>query len=356
MIAWSPRIRDEAAGGLVRLLARPVWQDSDHGPALTAAAHKLLADPNPVVRYQAMRGLPLLHYSQPPDQQLAAVHSLLLAETDPNVVTLLVELLGRLAGRVPAQLDSVLSELSQLPTGVFLRSLNQADEPGRPGQQRHQEGDHDAESSAWSGHDGPAETAGPLLAYLATVAQTPFASTALADWFGDPITYEDRVQRLLHQLRSYLNRADGEGQENAFRLLTAATQATTDVWTVLVAQDNGGAEPLSEPETARVRAAVLVTHGVAQQLYFASGAYDEGRGQQEPEARGELEAFAWYALPVLQTCAQVTEPQVIHHVVETVIHLAKVSQRETLLAIATAIPERGGYVTDPLAANTVMPY
>lgn len=357
MTAWSPGLRDKAAGGLLRLLARSVWRDSDRGPTLAAAVHRLLADPNPVVRHQAAQGLPLLHHSEPPEQQFTAVRSLLLAEADPHVVTVLMQVLVRLAGRVPAQADNVLSELSQVPAGVFLRSLNGTTESGQSGQGSHQESDRDGESSAWSGLDGPAEAAGPLLAYLATVAQTPFASNALADWFGDPITYEDRVQRLLHQLRSYLNRPDGEGQENAFRLLTAAAQAAADTWTALVAQASGGAEPLSEPETAQARAATLVAYGIAQQLYFASGTFDERRaGQREPEERGEPETFARRALPVLQVCAQVTEPQVTHYVVETLIHIAEVFQRETLLAVAAAIPERGGYVTDPLAAKAVLPY
>jgi hypothetical protein len=52
----------------------------------------------------------------------------------------------------------------------------------------------------------------------------------------------------------------------------------------------------------------------------------------------------------------VIEPQVTQPVVETLIHLAGVLQREALLAIAAAIPARGTYVTDPHAAGTLMPY
>jgi hypothetical protein len=42
--------------------------------------------------------------------------------------------------------------------------------------------------------------------------------------------------------------------------------------------------------------------------------------------------------------------------VETLVHLAGVLRREALLAIASAVPARGAYVTDPLAAGTVLPY
>ena len=156
MTAWNAGPRDQAARGLIRLLIRSAWRDSDIGPAVAAAVSQLVTDPNPVVRMQAAPGLALLHSHESPEQHLAAVRGRLLVETNPHVLNVLIQLLTNLARDVPAQIDDVLSELSQLPTGGFLRCTTPP------------AGDRDA-----------AETAGPLLAYLATVPHTPFASTAL---------------------------------------------------------------------------------------------------------------------------------------------------------------------------------
>lgn len=350
MMAWNAGMRDHAAHGLVRLLARSAWRDSDSGSALAAAVRRLVSDPNPVVRLQATPGLALLHMNEEPEQRLAAVRSRLLVETHPHILSALVGLLSNLAGDVPAQVDEVLSELSQLPTGGFLRTRTPTAEPG-------QTVDRDTEGSAWSGDSGAAETAGPLLTYLATVPRTPFATAALDDWFSDPITHQERAERLLHELRPYLNTPSGEVRDEAFRLLTAAAQAARDTWLAHVPPESTAAPPIDAPEMTRIRAAALLAHGIAEQLHFASGAFDDQPGIAHQAAeRGEPETFARQAMPVLQLCGQVTEPQVTQPVVETLIHLAGVLQREALLAIAAAIPARGAYVTDPHAAATVTTY
>jgi hypothetical protein len=336
MTAWNAGMRDQAARGLIRLLAaRSGWRDSDIGPALTAAVGRLVADPNPVVRMQAAPGVALLHLNEGPEQRLAAVRGRLLVETNPHVLNVLIQLLSNLAGDVPAQVDDVLSELSRLPTGGFLCSQTPpARDPG-----------------------AAAETTGPLLAYLATVPRTPFATAALDGWFSDPVTHQDRVEQLLHELRPFLNPPNGEGRENAFRLLAAAAQTVTDTWLAHMPQEFTTAPPIAEPEMAPIRAAALVAHGIAEQLSFASGAFDDQPGIAQPPAeRGDPGTFARQALPILQLCGRVIEPQVTQPVVETLIHLAGVLQREALLAIAAAIPARGAYVTDPHAAGTVMPY
>jgi len=328
-------MRDQAARGLIRLLARSSWRDSDIGPSLAATVSRLVTDRNPVVRMQAAPGVALLHLNEDPEQRLAAIRRRLLVETNPPVLNTLVQLLSNLAGDVSAQVDDILSELSQLPTGGFLHSQTPP-----------------------AGDSGvAAETAGPLLAYLATVPSTPFAAAALDDWFRDPITHQDRAEPLLHDLQPFLNPPNGEGRDNAFRLLAAAAEAARDTWLAHMPQEFTVAPPTAEPEMARMHAAALIAHGIAEQLYVASGAFDDQPGiSQQPAERGDPGTFARKALPILQLCGQVIEPQVTQPVVETLIHIAGVLQRQALLAIAAAIPARGTYVTDPHAAGTVMPY
>jgi hypothetical protein len=192
---------------------------------------------------------------------------------------------------------------------------------------------------------------------MAIAPATPFASAALDAWFTDPVMYQDRVDRLLHELRPYLNAPDREVRDRAFRLLATAAQAARDNWLLHVPRESTAAPPVGEPDMSRARAAALVARGIAEQLYFASGAFDERLGTvQQTADQSRLNTFARAALPVLQACGQVTEPQVTQPVVETLVYLASVYQREALLSIAAVIPARGAYVTDPQAAETVMPY
>jgi hypothetical protein len=194
------------------------------------------------------------------------------------------------------------------------------------------------------------------LAYLATVASTPFAAVTLDDWFRDPITHQDRVERLLHELQPYLNPPNDEGRDNAFRLLAAAAGAVRDVWLANMPQEDTAAPPAPEPEIARTHAAALVARGIAEQFYFASGAFDDQPGIAQPPAeRGDPGTFTTGAADSAAV-RPVIEPQVTQPVVETLIHIAGVLEREALLAIAAAIPARGAYVTDPHAEGTVMPY
>src|SRR5262245_28780931 len=103
MIAWGSGMRDEAALGLVRLLARPPWRDSRHAPDLVLAIENLLTDPNPVVRMQAARGLPFLQMTDSPEQRHTAVRDRLLVEDNQQVLTILLDQLRPLAGRVPCE-------------------------------------------------------------------------------------------------------------------------------------------------------------------------------------------------------------------------------------------------------------
>src|SRR6266566_919939 len=109
--------------------------------------------------------------------------------------------------------------------------------------------------------------------------------------------------------------------------------------------------------TANAGSAARVAHEVAQQLYFASGAFDEKPGvAREPVERGDAAIFARHALPLLRTLGSVQHPQVTHPVVETLVHLSPTDPREALLANAGAIPDRGPYLAESIAAAVVVPY
>jgi hypothetical protein len=205
------------------------------------------------------------------------------------------------------------------------------------------------------GRDHTVELVAAILVFLAVDARTPFASSRLDAWFATPLASADRTQTLLHYLRPFLNPADGRGQQTAFGLLARAAEAAKAAWQASTT-DEPPAGGHDEDRPARAETAALVAHYVARQLSFASGAMDQRSGTPPQQPRGDLAKFATQALPVLRVVGAIGHPQVTQPVVETLVHLSAVEPRTVLLALAEAVPERGSYATDTIAAGLVMPY
>jgi hypothetical protein len=312
--AWSPGVRDSAADGLAKLIVRPVWGTSEAGPSIRDALTELLGDQSPLVRRAAASGIGGLYADLNPVARISAIGDIALAENDHRVIDILLWWLTRHVAQAPAEVDGLLRAL-------------------------------DARESAAT---DDSEIAMSLLAYLATVPRTPFASERLAGWFDDAITQHKTVGQVVPHLRDYLNLPDGRGQQAAFKLVGVAASAARDQWHSIQAYDEADRQAL-------IDASARIAHAISQQIYFASGAFDD-LSTATPQPRGDLRQFATYALPVLQSCAEVEFPASTQEVVQTLIYLAPVSERQMLLAIARAVPQRGPYATDSLAASAVLPY
>lgn len=326
---WNAGMRDEAAGGLAHLLTRPVWRDSRSGPALRDAVTRLVTDESPLVRMRAARGWRALHGELDPVARTTALGGYIMAESDGRVLAVLLFGLAGEAAAAPEKVDAVLAEFASRPAGTYLTTHAAA--PG-------------------------ANPVAPLLAYLAAVPQTPFASDLLAGWVRDAVTHHKSVTRLVHSLGRFLNSSDGRGQRAAFALLESAAVAARERWQDL--QGRQSDETPSDPDAlAELRAAATVVDDVAEQIHRASGASDAGTAETKESApRGDARRFAEFAVPVLETCAGVPSMQCIHAVVQTLVHLAPLSEKRMLLAVAAAVPERNRYATDPIAGRVVLPY
>jgi hypothetical protein len=311
--AWSAGMRDSAADGLARLVVRPVWRASEFGPGIVDTLTQLLNDPSPLVRRGAAHGIGGLYAEVSPAERVTAIGDIALAEDDRRVLEVLLWWLQRDVTQAPAEVDDLLGRLDS-----------------RGG-------------AATEDSDGITKT---LLCYLALVPQTPFASARMTGWFSDAIEQHETIAGLAPHLRDYLNLPDGSGQAAAFELLDVAARAARDQWHAAQAVADG----IELPE-----AAARVAHAISQEIYFASGAFDDLATDPRPP-RGDSRQFATYALPVLQALGEVDFPASTHEVVQTLIHLAPVSERQVLLAIANAVPARGAYPTDSLAAEAVLPY
>jgi hypothetical protein len=348
--AWSAGVRDDAASGIVGLLRRPPWRSSTAASQLRAILRALLVDANPVVRMQTAKGLPVLR-GQPPDPPavVSLVREYLLPERHPLVLFALLKILVHVTSRAPQAVDALLEEFSTRPQGAFL-----IHEPG--GNDRSAQDDDSSSDAGWTGRDHTVELVAAMLVFLAVDAGTLFALRRLDAWFATPLASPDRTQALLHHLRPFLNPAGGRGQPTAFGLLARAADAAKAAWQAPTTNGltAGGHE---EDGQARARTAALLAHHLAQQLAFASGAMDQRSGTpgQQPQ-RGDLPTFATQALPLLRALGAIRHPQVTQPVAETLVHLSPVEPRTVLLALAEAVPERGSYTTDTIAAGLIMSY
>lgn len=318
-------MRDTAVGGLVALLARQDWDCSGDAAAIAAAVTAGLHDDNPVVRMRAAEGLLALHVDEDAEQRASAVGDLVLAEEHGRVRTVLMGQLAATASAASAIVDDVLAR------------LHEEGEPGR------------------SEDDVRRDVTVDLLTYLAVVAETPFASATIERWCQQAPARPSAVGRFAQSARQYLTRAEGDIQARAFALLRVAAEASAarlardPVATSLPGPD------LTEAQLAEIQGAVLVCHDVAQQVYFASGAFD---GKRDPTAeRAKPDAcFADLAMPVLRSCASTHVPQCVHPAVETMVFLAPLDEATVLQAVADAIPTDSSYAGDPLAGDVVVKY
>jgi hypothetical protein len=316
-------MRDTAIGGLAALLVRADWRASKHGGAIASLVEAALRHENPVVRMRAAEGVLALHADDKADVRAAAVGELLLAEQDSAVRAMLLNALVSTAADAPATVD-----------GVLERVL--ADE------------DMDADDE-----DLRRDSLTDLLTFLAIVPKTPFAYATVEAWCQDASARPSAV-RFAASARDYLEPPASEAQKRAFSLLQTAAQTAAARWSRDQSEHLASAE-LTPSQRAELEGAVKVCHEIAQQIYFASGAY-EAKSEPSAEDSAPDAAFADLAMPVLRTCASTGVPQCVHSVVETMIFLAPLDEAGTLAVVAEVVPRDGSYAGEPLAGDEVIPY
>ena len=325
MKVWEPGIRDQAAIGIVRLLARPAWANSDAAPRLRGTLRKLSADPNPIVRMQTAHGLLLITVeADSPPTIVGRLRVRILEEQAENVLAVQLQTLQRVMATAPArEVDQLMKELAGRPQGAFLR---QDDADGQP------------TNADWRDRRTEVfELASAILTRLAVVdwravLDTPtlrLACPANPRCRSDPNADSPST--------AIPDPPDGTGQEALFTLLTTAAHAIQAAWrsATIAPPTGGGHEP-----SAHARDAALIAHQIAQQLDLASGANDDrSRASRSPVARGADTVFADYALPLLCELSSIQHPQVTQPVVNALIHLGKARPAEALQAIADAYPK-----------------
>jgi hypothetical protein len=318
-------MRDVAIKGLVALVNRQEWRDSEAGPSIEASVSAALHDTNPVMRMLAAGAARALHASADSAQRAAAIGELLLAEDHPIVRASLLDQLCREANQAPETVDGLLERLLEEGGDAFA------------------EPDGDFEHGVLD-----------LLSYLALIPQTTFASQTVERWCTNAPAHAACVEAFAQSARDALAPPGGPEQQTAFRLLTTAATASLARFTRDPDEHLASAD-LPEDRRAELDGAVTVAHSVAEQIYFASGAFDEKQGHGRVSDM-DLHGFADLAFPLLTTCAKLRFPQSVHEAVQTMIFLAPLDEARALQAIAAAVPADGPYAGDTLAGDTIIPY
>ena len=322
-------MRDKAIEGLTTLACREDWRSSEHGDLIVGRVKAALSDENPVVRMTATRAFRALYADDAAPDRIRMLSELLNSEPNRNVKNVLLSILGTEAHESPREVDDVLREL--------------ANEPKKPTEE------------AQKDEDEGVDLAVDILTFLAMNHQTPFATDSMRKWAATA-TQSAEALRAIHFVRDYLApTADPIVQHRAFGIVATAAETSLERWTRNPEEHAPNAD-LSSTDLDELKQALKVLESIANQIYFASGAFDIKPSDDAPVPDARHERFADLAVPVLITCARTKVAPIVHYVVETLVFLAPLDERRALLAVAEAVASDGAYAYDSLSSDVVIPY
>lgn len=176
-------------------------------------------------------------------------------------------------------------------------------------------------------------------------------------------------RQIVRDLRDYLtlgsiepqNQTEDEVRKRAFDLMADILKSTIKAYGELVAKNEGSQfEAWSDEDREKMKQLVFLIDSIAKQLYFASGAFDDMRGEERRSAatlgdRGK-KRFLQEASPILDQLADLAFPSIAHDLVGTLIFLVDVAPEDVFLRIGRVVQasQSGGYQYEYLAADLVV--
>ena len=343
-------MRDRAVEGLSVLARREKWRTSNYGIRITDRVEAALADENPVVRMHAAKAFRALRANATSEERIAGLRDLLMGESDAMVGTVLIGLLGDEAHESPGAVDAALEALA-----------NQRADAGESTDSQDLGDDADKKSGVDRAEDERTGLKVDLIAFLGLVHETPYALSTLMRWASNPAKHKE-LSRAIPLIRDYLAPGTEVRLQRAFEFIATASTAALDRWAETDAA-HGDAADLNPVELSEFENVLHVLDTTADQIYFASGAFEDKQGniladaaQPHAHAVADIARFADLATPTLLTCAASKASPVIHRVVETLIYLAQVDEKRGLQSLAAAVTFNSGYTYDSLAGGAVIPY
>lgn len=144
---------------------------------------------------------------------------------------------------------------------------------------------------------------------------------------------------------------------NLLKAAQAKLRQDREAWRQLHEHGQPDAETL-KPVREKLDRATLLVDGVAMQLYFASGAFDEKRNKEkEPLTPVQLRRFWKEAAPLFSALSAEPHPHTAHQIVETLYHLLPCAPRDVFLLATQSIRKsatEAGYQYDSLAVGDVV--
>jgi len=346
--SWSITPVTEAIQALHGLLKDPGWRTSQHAPRIRAALRHQLTGPRPVNRMLAAQALQLIEPAGAPRLMLARQR--LLAELDAHIrAVLVIQLLGLVAEHAAA-VDSLVAELASSGSWPFASTIP-AQGAGGDDEQGAAENDDDTLAN-----QELIQATVRLVLHLAIRHGQPAAASTMHRWFTDPVDNADLVNAATVQLRDLgmlvPDWEDSTAAGTAFALLSEATGQLT---TVIEAQRSS-----QERDDAVLRTALELADTVVDQLYFASGAFEErrtatsGPPEQAESSSPSSRAFFDLAIPLLDQLAHIHQPRITHRLVETLAHLAEHDPKRVLLIVHRAVSPGEDYAYEPLAVDLIV--
>ncbi|MEV0570314.1 hypothetical protein [Dactylosporangium sp. NPDC050588] len=319
-----------ALQGLTALLRQPAWR-TVHGHKLRRLVQPLLDSDSLVYRLLSLDAITAI-FEEPDDLRNQLGHRLI-TETDKHILTqLIVTAANRYLRSEPAAMDQILQNMANSPQWAVLAEDTSGDD-------------------ALGGNDHTHQAVGALT-ILATTESTAFASRTIQTWLSSPANHPNRASRVCSWLRDYLNPADptlDQTQEQAFALLALPLEQAHAIWQQ-VTQATTADERLKQAASN----VAVVAHHATQQLYFASGAFDDKKPATSRTARGKPNSFAERAVPLLEAYGHIHHPAVTHHIIQTLDHISAEQPKAVLIAAVRSAADDHAYAQEPLAVDAVL--
>jgi hypothetical protein len=329
--SWSPPApRIEAAGGLICLASH----ETGARPEILAAIEELSRDADAAVRYHVARRLHLLRQSAP-DLMWLVANRIADEDTSTAVVAALVSDLPRIALGAYDRVEPIVRQ-------VFAGALDE-----RPGTEKLREMCIEVMTDlfVWRGDE---------------TARTFLEEKAIAH-----ISERTRdSSHIVHRIREALTYGQAEPAENAHTeirqraiaiaatLLDAATPAFAKVNASLNARGQVQV-PEEDPELAHAKALYAILHGLASDLYFASGAFEEKQNRAPSIDGAQRERLYRESADLLDALGTLGIPPITHHVLETLDVFIPFDPKGVFLRINDVVHagQAGAYQMDSLGID-----
>ena len=284
--SWAPSPRIEAAEAMMRL----IYFDASYAPHFRALAEAMLADPEPAVRLQIVDRLTML-WTVAPTWMWELADRIARSETNRGVLKFFVNyFLARVVHHASEQVETLTYIVSE-------REFPRGEEPT----------------------EELRDQIGSIIAILWISRGRARARQTLQRWLTDAPTFDRELNHAVHASREALvlkyvkgDASDTEITSRAQEFAACVVEATASGIETFLATANP-----SELEKKRVGTFVKLLNNVSDQLYFASGAFQDRQGQESPLPSIEAKAaFLRDNYTTLRRIADAGTPPTIFHLIE----------------------------------------